>query len=472
MSGIPIGNLIKSWACELKRVWLDSSALRADPVTGTIIVLSLLLSVGSVGNALDSESEGLIAADALRNAHIRMDASISQSYNEGRISAAEREVALERLDRMTPLFQQYADIIEQKAYAIGNEGLLFGLVDAVASLNPGAAAGKVVGLLTAGQMVDAAYSIVSFQNSLDGFLQRDAYSAEAAALEAQLQQIFGMDADALFRARMRHKISKLSYILDELRAEYRNDPEQVLLNFRWKADLDVSLWAENPRLYGDGERWATYEDFLDWMLARATEMADERNTNWFERRKAEIESSLVAQGRNCQADEIAAFLGCLFEQAQAGVSQAEAELACQYLYDAIPPNDAGGTVTVFGEVLVGGAEPNSVMISYPSAGGSVSGDMYYLLYEPTHQCTIKITAQVAGSYSRSTCTMQGTAELQIVYEGGICVDVCGPTDASPAACPVTISGSATWQATVENGELRGAVGNDDCEPHCFGFSAR
>ncbi|MGD8759969.1 MAG: hypothetical protein PVJ07_06925, partial [Anaerolineales bacterium] len=451
---------------------LGRSALRADPVTGTIIVLSLLLSVGSIGNALDSQSEGLIAAEALRDAHVRMDASITQSFNEGRISAAEREVALERLDRMTPLFQQYADIIEQKAYAAGNEALFFGLVDAISCLNPGAAGGKLVGLLTAGKMVDAAYSIVSFQNSLEGFLQRDAYSAEAAALEAQLQQILGLDADALLRARMHHRISKLSHILDELRAEYPNDPEQLLLNFRWKADQDVSIWAENPRLYGDGERWATYEDFLEWMMARATEMADERNSNWFERRKAEIEDRLVAEGRNCQVDAIGSYFGCLFEQAWAGVPQAEAELACQNLYDAIPPNDAGGSVTMFGEALVGGADPNSVMISYPSAGGSVEGDMYYMLYEQTHRCTIKITADIHGSYSRSTCTMRGTGNMQIVYEGGVCVDVCGPTEASPGPCPVTISGSTTFQATLENGELRGAVGDIDCEPHCFGFLVR
>jgi hypothetical protein len=270
---------------------------------------------------------------------------------------------------------------------------------------------------------------------------------------------------------MHHRINKLSHILDEIRAEYPNDPEQVLLDFRWKADQDVSLWAENPRLYGDGERWATYEDFLDWMMARATEMADERNSNWFERRRAEIENRLISEGRNCQVDSIGAYFECLFNQADAGVPQAEAELACQYLYDAIPPNDSGGTVTVFGEVLVGGADPNSVMITYASAGGSADGDMYYTRYEPTHQCTIRITAEIHGSYSRNTCTMRGTAEMHIVYEGGVCVDVCGPTAASPAACPVTISGSTTWKATLENGELRGAVGDIDCDPHCFGFVA-
>ncbi|MGD2254053.1 MAG: hypothetical protein PVF70_14165, partial [Anaerolineales bacterium] len=299
-----------------------------------------------------------------------------------------------------------------------------------------------------------------------------AYSAEAAALEAQLQQILGLDADALLRARMHHRIRKLSHILDELRANYPNDPEKVLVDFRWKVDLDISLWAENQRLYGDGERWATYEEFLEWMMARATEMADERNSNWFERRKTEIENRLVVEGRNCQVDAIASYFGCLFERAWDGLPQAEAELACQDLYDAIPPNDAGGTVTIFGEVLVGGADPNSVMISYPSAGGSVEGDMYYILYEQTHQCTIKISAQVVGSYSRNTCTMRGTAEIQIVYEGGVCVDVCGPSEASPGPCPVTISGSTTFQATLENGELRGAVGDVDCDPHCFGFFAR
>lgn len=459
----------------LARIWqstrLGPECLRVEPVISTIIVLSMLLTIGSTWRGLDSQRVGTEAAEALRSAHIRMDQSITQAHTDGRISGFDRQVALERLDRMTPLFQQYADLIEQKAFAMGDEALLTGLADSVMALSPGAAAGKLLGLLAAGQAVDAVYNIVSLQNSLEGFLQSDPFQGEADELQKKINEIFGLDADALFRARMHHKITKLSYILDEIRSEYPDDPEQVDRVFRWKADPHVSLWADNPRIYGEGERWATYEEFLDWMMQRAVEASDDRKKGWFEREWARIENRLVAERRNCQKSAIAQFRECLFSQFEAGIPQSEAVLACQSMYDLIPRNDGGGTVTTFGEVLWGGTVANTVTINYPSSGGGADGNIYYQLYSETYQCTITNSADIVGSYDLKTCTMRGTANLQILYEGGICVDVCGPSDASPAACPVSLTGSTTWQATLEDGVLRGAVGDESCSPHCFGFRA-
>jgi hypothetical protein len=193
--------------------------------------------------------------------------------------------------------------------------------------------------------------------------------------------------------------------------------------------------------------------------------------DWFDQAWPGLKALLIEERRNCQTKAIAQWKDCLFQQAAAGATQTEATEACQSPYDAIPKNDAGGTVTMMGETIYGGAVANKVTITYPSGGGAVNGRLYYQLYDDVFLCTITATTDVVGEYDMETCTMGGTATLEILYDGMTCVSVCGPTENSPASCPVTVSGSTVWEATLDEGVLSGAVGDESCMPHCFGFRA-
>ncbi len=194
--------------------------------------------------------------------------------------------------------------------------------------------------------------------------------------------------------------------------------------------------------------------------------------DWFDQAWPDLKALLIEERRNCQTKAIAQWKECLFQQAASGATQNEATEACQSPYDAIPKNGAVGTVTMTGEVMYGGAVANEATITYPSDGGAVSGSFYYQIYDNVNYCTITITtAEVKGQYDLETCSMSGTAYMTLTYEGLTCLSICGPTENSPAPCPVTIEGPTTWDATLEDGVLSGGVGGRGCEPHCFGFRA-
>jgi hypothetical protein len=184
-----------------------------------------------------------------------------------------------------------------------------------------------------------------------------------------------------------------------------------------------------------------------------------------------VKQLLIEEGRNCQPTAVHEYRRCLESKAVEGLCKDAAIEACIMVFASIPSNDAGGTVTMTGETIYSGAVANEVTITYPSGGGSVNGRLYYQLYDDVFLCTITTTTDVVGEYDLETCTMRGTATLEIHYEGMTCVSVCGPTENSPAPCPVRVSGSTVWEATLEDGVLSGAVGDETCDPHCFGFRA-
>lgn len=146
--------------------------------------------------------------------------------------------------------------------------------------------------------------------------------------------------------------------------------------------------------------------------------------------------------------------------------------ACQVEFERIPSNDSGGTVAWNAGIFHGAIVEQRATITYPSGGGTTQGDFYYKLYDEVTQCTITITGSgVTGVYHPETCSIEGTLQLTIRHEGMLCVSVCGIAPSSPAACPVTKSGSTSWEAEVKDGVLSGGVGGKACDPHCFGFRA-
>lgn len=191
--------------------------------------------------------------------------------------------------------------------------------------------------------------------------------------------------------------------------------------------------------------------------------------NWFQDYwESTIWPDLIAEGRNCQRTAVNKYRACLQDQAIQEVCPLDALAVCEELYQAIPANDGGEMVSLSPSIIHSEAEQEATSLSYPSAGGPVSGSFNYMLRD-MHVCTITVNSTLQGTYDPATCSMSGTAQMSFTYEGKACASVCGSGPESETACPVTRSGSPGWEATLENGVLSGRMGNDACQPGCIGF---
>ena len=178
---------------------------------------------------------------------------------------------------------------------------------------------------------------------------------------------------------------------------------------------------------------------------------------------------LVEEGKNCQERAGWMYRSCLQDQAASGVCLEQAIDACSFEYDTIPLNDSGGSVTISPSILYGGAESESTSLTYPSGGGTVSGQFFFTFYDKVNECTITTTSTInSGSYDQATCYMSGTAQLTNLYEGLSCLGICG---FSLGACPKTIQSNVPWEASLEDGELHGGVGIRAPDISGFGFRA-
>lgn len=184
-----------------------------------------------------------------------------------------------------------------------------------------------------------------------------------------------------------------------------------------------------------------------------------------------VKQLLIEEGQNCQPTAAHEYRRCLEDKAMGGLCKDAAIEACKEVFAGIPPNDAGGSVTMTGQTNYLSSVANIATITYPSGGGAVNGRLYYQLYDDVFLCTITTTTEVVGEYDLETCTMRGAATLDILHDGMTCVSVCGSGPSSPTSCPVTNAGTTVWEATLEDGVLSGAIGDEACDPHCFGFRA-
>ena len=178
---------------------------------------------------------------------------------------------------------------------------------------------------------------------------------------------------------------------------------------------------------------------------------------------------LIVDGKNCQPAAIGSYRNCLQDQAADGICPEPASEACFPLYEAIPANDSGGSVALSPAILHGAAESVSTSLSYPSGGGAVTGQFYFVINDNVNYCTSTTTSTInSAAYDQKTCSMNGMADITRVFEGIACPSVCGP---STGACPKTFQGIVPFEATLEDGVLSGGIGDQECLLGCFGFSA-
>ena len=180
--------------------------------------------------------------------------------------------------------------------------------------------------------------------------------------------------------------------------------------------------------------------------------------------------ALINENKNCQPRAAGMYRSCLENQVASGVCLVDAIDNCHSQFEAIPGNDSGGSVSLSPTIMHGAAESVSTSLIYPSEGGAVTGQFFYIIKDNVNICTSTTTSSLSGvSYDQATCTMTGMADLQRVYEGLVCLNVCSP---SLGECPKTLQGTVPFEATLEDGVLYGGVGGEDCSnPGCFGFKA-
>ena len=243
--------------------------IRVDPFT-ILAFIGLATTAWGVGKGLGAQVNAENIAEALRGAPAMLSSRVSQSHSAGNISGYDREVALRRVDEMTPIFNQFADIILARGSEISFDALAQGMVESLAALGPGEAGGRLVGGLATGKGLDQLIGLLCIKNSIAEFeLFSTPFAGEEAALRQRIIEILGKDADSLFKARMRNKINFLKREWEDMLKKHDNDAEKADEEYRAWVLNRARVWAENPRLYGPGEKWATYEDFVDWLIQQA-----------------------------------------------------------------------------------------------------------------------------------------------------------------------------------------------------------
>jgi len=181
-----------------------------------------------------------------------------------------------------------------------------------------------------------------------------------------------------------------------------------------------------------------------------------------------IYPALVRESRNCNIGDVNDYKYCLRDQmVNEEECYPEAQAACNDVYRNIPRN-LSGTIPL--DIGHSEAEGVAASILLSTESDAVTGNLRYVMND-MNKCTITVTGSFQGTVDKPLCTMSGNGKLTFTYNGTACASVCSSGPNSEAACPVTVSGGATWQASIKNGELVGGIGcGDSSAPGCVGFS--
>lgn len=244
--------------------------IRVDPITAlTILALAgLATSFWGMGRGMGTEAVSVDLANTLRNAPVDLENNINNAYESNQISGYEREVALQQVAELSEIYLEMADTIENKGQEASFNAAAQALIETIMSYGPGGKTGSLIGASSTGKGLDQIFSILSLTNSIENFeVFSTPFSEEENILRDRIQQVMGMDTDALFLARVRTQINLIRrWYLDALRQQPCSG-EEALATYR--AGLIKTEWGKNIPVYGEGEKWPSYEAFLDWMIAEA-----------------------------------------------------------------------------------------------------------------------------------------------------------------------------------------------------------
>jgi hypothetical protein len=188
---------------------------------------------------------------------------------------------------------------------------------------------------------------------------------------------------------------------------------------------------------------------------------------------ATIKAQLEEQRRNCQTGAIQQLENCVRQTIAGAADLADILLACDYYLSQISENDPGGTVHLrkeMGEDTPAG--PGEILryeLTYPSAGGAVTGSYYRHLDLSVAGCRVTQRVSFEGTYTVGDCAMSGTAA--VTYQVAPLVPIEGWGVKERDHCfmtgnisrgPDLIEVPTPWRATLENGTLDIDVGEEGC----------
>lgn len=251
-----------------------SVVLRVEPATvlAIIALISLATSFWGMGRGMGVEKVSVELSQALRNAPAGLTNQINAAYDNNRMTGYEREAALQRVTELSRVYNNIADIVERKGRDASFNAAAQSLVETLMSYNPGGRAGSLFGVTSnaaqTGQGLDMLFTINSVANSYDEFeLIAQPFAQEEAQLGQQINEIMGQDVDSLFRARVKEMVMALSRWYFDALVKNPCNPEKVAEDL--KADLISVKWGSHLPVYGAGEKWPTYDAFMDWLLQEA-----------------------------------------------------------------------------------------------------------------------------------------------------------------------------------------------------------
>jgi hypothetical protein len=245
-----------------------SHTFQVNPLI-VLTVIGLITTSWGLGTGIGAEKLGNELSQNLRNSPQNIENLIEELYENNQISGTQREIELQKLQEMTPLFLSAADAIQDKGQDIGFQTAAQALFETMMNFGPGGKAGSLVGASSTGQGLDQLYSIKNIIESIESSsISWTPFSEEEAQLAQQIQDILETDIDALFAARMRTMINMLRNEYIALLKKNPCDKDQILADMRTRA---IGLgWGKGTDVYGEGEKFPSYEAFIDWLIAQAT----------------------------------------------------------------------------------------------------------------------------------------------------------------------------------------------------------
>ena len=241
--------------------------IRVDPLT-VITIIGLITTSWGVGRGIGVKITADNISDSLRIAPTVLQSAIQEAHQANQISGYQHDVALQRVEMMKPIFTEFAEIIQNKGYEALISATGWGLFESVIALNPTGQITKLVGAMEVGRGFDAFITILCVKYSIHDFdFSASTFSEEQTLLRKQIEDVFGKDSDALFRAHMRTTINMMRQEWISTLQENPCRPYYELEKFRASYSHIYIVGVEH--LYGPGQKWATKDEFVNWLINEA-----------------------------------------------------------------------------------------------------------------------------------------------------------------------------------------------------------
>lgn len=267
---------------------LHPELVRAEPLTLILLIISIT-GIYTTGANFTHDQAQVYTVDrgikALQQAPDNLRARLTDAYNAGDINEAQYQVELERLDRLTPLFQQYAQRLDAAADVEFRESTIQALIEYLLAGAPFKKIGgriddpyvprfeikgMVIGGPHVGAVTDSAIGAYFTGKGITGLLERLTGSSDfdrfydqlEIQMDAEIKQILSLRSSDLLKARLAHMINDLQNEWIDLQLQHPNDINRAYAEFRAYLTAKATRYADEEGLI---DEFDTTEHFADWL---------------------------------------------------------------------------------------------------------------------------------------------------------------------------------------------------------------